>query len=114
MIQATITVDASPTPTPQSNDDGNPNLGAIIGGTVGGVVAATAISLTIIFVLRKKRQGKAAGLSGHELSNGDDKAELPWQERHELPVSGDRSPVEVEAKHGRSEANNSEIYEILG
>jgi hypothetical protein len=39
---------------------------------------------------------------------------LSWQERHELPGSGTRSPVEAEAKHGHSEATDAEIYEIPG
>jgi hypothetical protein len=104
-------------PTPPPNDPGGRNLGAIkggIGGAVGGVAAISALGLTIFYIRRKKKHNKASEQSGHELSGAGDKSELSRQERHELPGSGTRSPVEAEAKHGHSEANNTEIYEISG
>ena len=111
---SSITIVVTPSPTPLSNDPDKRNLGAIIGGAVGGVAAISAIGLAIFFIQRKKRQEKAPEQSGHELAGADDKAELPWQERHELPGSGTRSPVEAEAKHGQSEANDTEIYGAPG
>jgi hypothetical protein len=56
---------SSPTPNPiSSSTNHNTNMAAIVGGVVGGLFVAVAITLTLIYVFCYKRPTKSGGGTG--------------------------------------------------
>ena len=102
--------DSSSTPsTPQPSRSGLPGsseskIGAIAGGTVGGIVALALIALCAFFLLRRhRRRGRSTvppSDTGYQIpemdNNGDDR--IPGVSYHLCELQGINDPIELPAK----------------
>jgi hypothetical protein len=79
------------------------NLGAIIGGAIGGFVALSATCFGIFLIWRKLKKEKTPDNADAAVPAMSDYIE--GSNVHELETEQWKQPVEVEAKHGQSEVN---------
>jgi hypothetical protein len=97
-----VTLALPPDAGPSSPND-PVNLGAIIGGAVGGFGALSATCFGIFFIWRKLKKGKTADNADAAVPAMSDYTE--GSNVHELETEQWKQAVEVEAKHGQSEVN---------
>ncbi|KAH7089122.1 hypothetical protein FB567DRAFT_523061 [Paraphoma chrysanthemicola] len=98
------------------------NIGAIVGGAVGGFVALSATCFGVFFIWRKIKKDRAAAHSAYTLAGtsdgGNPSYDQSWQgysAPYDLSSGGNGLPVEVEAKHGQSEASantRNQVHEV--
>ena len=118
--QYVVYVPTIPPSTNTSTASTTLNIGAIVGGAVGGFVALSAAGFGIFFKWPKLKKDKNGRNGDNTLADTSDHAygnyNQSWQPLsglHSLSLVEARYPVEVEAKHGQSEANAAaEVHEV--
>ncbi|KAF5248329.1 hypothetical protein FANTH_5958 [Fusarium anthophilum] len=82
--EATGTATSQSTATETNRDSGSSGtpVGAIAGGTVGGVAALAIVGLVVFFFLRRKKKSKAASSSNYQQAPGGDKPGWNQQQQH--------------------------------
>lgn len=99
-MQAKVTPSPSATPEPSPDDDDGPPIGAIVGGTVGGVAALAILVAAVWWFRRRKRHAPAVVPAEDEYKTPV--VPMPPGELEGAPAGGGK-PKELPGDHGASE-----------